>query len=253
MSDYALSEADYRARERLDAVAASMDPSTIRYLEDLGVAPGWRCAEIGGGTGTIADWLANRIGPHGHLLATDLDTRWLEMLGRDNVEVLRHDIGHETLESSAFDLVHARYVLTHVPRWREALRHMTDALRPDGWLCLEEPDWITSGLSDPPTPAIQGFWAALGELVVARGGDTYVGRRVGTALHELGLADIGGDARAVVARDAFGPQLDEIGPVLIAAGLLSAEELTAAQREAATPGVTYTPLLVCIWGRRAIA
>ena len=129
---------------------------------------------------------------------------------------------------------------------------MADALRPGGWLCVEEPDWITSGLSSPPTPAIECFWAAVGQLVSSHGGDPYVGRSIGTAIHELGLVDIGGEARAVVAREALGSQLDVLGPVLQAAGLLSSEELIVARNEASTPGVTYTPLFVCTWGRRPV-
>ena len=85
MSEYAWSEVDAAARQRLDAIATWTDPLTLDRLVQVGVATGWRCAEIGAGTGTIAAWLADRVGPGGAVLATDLDTRWLDALGKPNV------------------------------------------------------------------------------------------------------------------------------------------------------------------------
>jgi SAM-dependent methyltransferase len=250
MSEYAWSAADFVARQRLDAAAESLDLNTVEHLDRLGVTSGWDCAEIGGGTGTIAAWLADRVAPDGRLLATDLDTRWLESLGKPNLDVRQHDIGQDALEPAAFDLVHCRNVLTHVARWRDGIAHMADSLRPGGWLCVEEPDWIISGLSDPPTPAIAQFWAAVAELTSSRGSDPSVGRKIGAEVHTLGFTDIGRDARAVLSRSALGPQLDALGPILIDAELLTEEDLLKARQEMATPGFTYTPLFVCIWGRR---
>jgi 16S rRNA A1518/A1519 N6-dimethyltransferase RsmA/KsgA/DIM1 with predicted DNA glycosylase/AP lyase activity len=71
---------------------ARWDPGTIRHLETLGVGEGWHCLEIGGGGGSIAEWLCRRVGPKGHVVATDLDTRFLEALDYDNLEVVRHNI-----------------------------------------------------------------------------------------------------------------------------------------------------------------
>src|SRR5215471_2822516 len=62
-------------RARLGGLAALCDPSTLRHLTALGVGPGWRCLEIGGGAGSVARWLAAAIGPAGRLVVTDLDTR----------------------------------------------------------------------------------------------------------------------------------------------------------------------------------
>ena len=115
---------------------------------------------------------------------------------------------------------------------------------------MEEPDWITSGLSNPPTPALERFWAAVAESASFRGGDPSVGRKLGATFYDLALADVGGDARAIVSRAAFGPQLDALGAAVMGAGLLSESELLEARQEAASPGVTYTPLFVCLWGRR---
>src|SRR3954453_14300695 len=187
VSDYSLSPVDAAVRERLEGVAEAMDPATTRFLDALGVAAGWRCIEIGAGIGSIAVWLADRVGTTGQVVATDIETRWGETLSRSDIEIRRHDIAEESLETLSFDLVHARGVLSHLPRWREAIGHMVQALRPGGWLCVEETDWLTSGVSDPPTPAIERFWAAVGELMRSGGGDPYTGRKLGSAFNDARL------------------------------------------------------------------
>jgi len=63
------------------------------------------------------------------VLATDLDTGFLEELSYANLEVRRHDIRTEGLPTGEFDLAHARLVLIHLPDRQVALRRMIDALK----------------------------------------------------------------------------------------------------------------------------
>ena len=84
--------------ERHGAFERERDPATIRYLEEIGVSSGWRCLEVGGGGGTIAEWLCPRVGTAGHVVATELDTRLLEAIDSPNIEVRRHDIVNDDLE-----------------------------------------------------------------------------------------------------------------------------------------------------------
>jgi ubiquinone/menaquinone biosynthesis C-methylase UbiE len=37
------------------------------------VRPGWRCLELGCGNGSIAQALAERVAPAGHVVASDID------------------------------------------------------------------------------------------------------------------------------------------------------------------------------------
>src|SRR5262249_60963362 len=59
-----------REQRRLDALARQLDPGTQRILQTRGVAPGWRCLEVGGGSGSVARWLAERVVPGGSVLST---------------------------------------------------------------------------------------------------------------------------------------------------------------------------------------
>ena len=60
-------------------------------------AAGWRCLEVGGGSGSIANWLADRVGDTGSVVVTDIDPRFLNRSPRRNVEVRRHDISTDPL------------------------------------------------------------------------------------------------------------------------------------------------------------
>ena len=99
---------------------------------------GWKCLEIGGGLGTITRWLSDRVGAHGYVLTTDIDTRFLATIGRANVEVRRHDILTDPLPDATFDLAYARLVLEHLSDPDLALDRMVMALKPGGWLMVED-------------------------------------------------------------------------------------------------------------------
>ena len=81
--------AERETAERFSSLETLHDPDTIRHLLGTGVGQGWRCLEIGGGNGSIARWLADCVGPEGHVLATDIDPRFLTSSGRANLEVRR--------------------------------------------------------------------------------------------------------------------------------------------------------------------
>ncbi|MEQ0558194.1 hypothetical protein ABJI51_03860 [Amycolatopsis sp. NEAU-NG30] len=75
--EYVLSGEWRRERDRLAAIEVGEDPVTIDVLARTGARPGRRCAEVGAGGGSIAEWLVRTVGPDGRWYATDLDTRFL--------------------------------------------------------------------------------------------------------------------------------------------------------------------------------
>jgi len=93
--------------------------------------------EIGGGS--ITRWMSDRVGPHGHVLTTDVDTRFFETVGLANVEVRRHDILTDRLPDATLDLAYARAVLEHLPDPDLALDRMVTTLKPGGWLMVGVP------------------------------------------------------------------------------------------------------------------
>ncbi|MBC7270059.1 MAG: methyltransferase domain-containing protein [Streptomyces sp.] len=142
--EYVFDPAWEKETERLRTNEAIWDPGTLERLDRLGVAEGWNCLEIGAGSGSVARWLADRVGPSGQVVATDLQTERLAALEEiDQVSVVRHDLRQEDLPEAAFDLVHSRMVLQHLPDRAAAVDRMVRALRPGGILFLEDTDSST--------------------------------------------------------------------------------------------------------------
>src|SRR5258707_14742880 len=100
---------------RLQIQATVHDPTTFRHFETIGVTEGWRCLEVGAGAGSIARWFAERVGPTGRVVAADLNTRFLEEIRLANLEIRRHDLLADDFEPQAYDLVHCRMLLMHLP------------------------------------------------------------------------------------------------------------------------------------------
>lgn len=136
MGTYPFDNAVDAARTRMAALEATYDAVTTPLLDRLGVAEGARCWEVGAGGGSIARWLGERVGPNGQVLATDIDTRLLELSAP--VEVRRHDVLTDPLPEGGFDLIHCRLVLIHHPARDAAVARLVEALNPGGVLLIED-------------------------------------------------------------------------------------------------------------------
>jgi 2-polyprenyl-3-methyl-5-hydroxy-6-metoxy-1,4-benzoquinol methylase len=199
---YTLDNTWVHERERLRLRETVHDPESIRDLERLGVAEGWQCLEVGAGGGSIAEWLCQTVGSTGRVLATDIDTRFLDVLAYPNLEVRRHNIAQEALPIGAFDLVHTRAVLIHLTERDRALRSMVGALKPGGWLLVEESD-LVSCLPDPRMPHADLYSkaiAAFNQVIQGSGGDVNYGRRLYADAWAAGLIDVEAVGRAEMFR-----------------------------------------------------
>jgi SAM-dependent methyltransferase len=196
---YLLDNQQAEATTRFDALATLFNPSTFRHIDALGIAGGWRCWEVGAGGPTVPSWLAARVGPAGHVLATDIDVSALTAAVDAGCEVRRHDVGVEPPPDGGLDLVHARLVLVHVPRRGTALAAMISALRPGGWLLVEEADPMMQPLvcpdeSGPAQRLANKLKRDFRTLMAERGVDLSYGRTLPRVLREGGLVDVAADA-----------------------------------------------------------
>ena len=250
---------DEAERERLRILEEISDPWTFERMAALGVGPGWRCLEVGAGGGSVARWLADRTGPTGRVVATDLDPRFLSDL--DGVEVRRHDIVTDELEENAFDVVHCRALLLHIPERRRALERMYAAVAPDGWLFVEDLDVSTIRAADPTHPEAAEFdrlqrttirfFASLGIF------DPSNGRRLRSQMAALDLEQIGQSASTSVLNGgepaahflALGARMTR--ELLVSQGVASEAELDAQIRRMDDPGFSFTDVVAYrCWGRK---
>jgi 2-polyprenyl-3-methyl-5-hydroxy-6-metoxy-1,4-benzoquinol methylase len=226
VGDYAFSQSWTDEPRRLQLLEQHLDPLTVRRLGRCEIARGASCLEIGGGRGSIARWLAERVGPEGRVTVTDLQLGLLEQLRAGNIDVLRHDVRRDTFTPGSFDLVHARAVLMHLPDEIAVLHKLVSWLRPAGWLVLEEPDF---GMWSQDADELwakhpQAWHRAFPSGALARG------RSLLKQIHQLGLIDIGADAQTDIVSagtplaEFYRLSMAAIGPPAVATGALTRRE-----------------------------
>lgn len=183
-------------------LAAAYDPFTIERLAATGVGEGWHCLEIGAGNGSVARWLADRVGPRGRVLATDVDIRRIPPYPGLTAE--RHDIVHDPLPVAGFDLIHARLVLQHLPERRAVLERLLAALRPGGRLQIDEFDVSYGPVLLAPDAAsaelYELFLATKARVFAAAGGRAVWGRECPAQLREAGFTELDPQPRVVLWR-----------------------------------------------------
>src|SRR5262245_18434087 len=55
--------AEVETAERFASLDVLYNFRTFRFLETTGIGSGWHCLEVGGGSGAVAAWMADRVGP----------------------------------------------------------------------------------------------------------------------------------------------------------------------------------------------
>jgi SAM-dependent methyltransferase len=259
--EYLLDNRAGDAGQRFAALSALFDPVTFRHVTALGIAPGWRCWEVGAGGPSVPSWLADRIAPDGHVVATDIEPSGITAPDGARIEVRRHDVAHDEPPEDGFDLVHARLVLVHVPDRDEAIRRMAASLRPGGHLLIEDFDVALQPLAcpaayGPDQELANRIRAGFVALLAQRGVDLEYGRKLPRLLRALGLADVAADAYFPVAL-AAGAALDAANVTQVRDGLMAQGHATDEEIEGHLAALTEegrldvaVPPLVSAWGRR---
>lgn len=257
---YSLDPAWHAERERLDSLSFLYDARTLALCDRLGLSAGWQCLDAGAGTGSLARLLAERVGPAGDVVALDADTRFLEPFATERLHVVAADVTADPLPAGRYDLVHARLLLEHLPQRDAVLRSLAGAVRPGGWLLVEDFDWATTGLVDPPSDVHARVVAACKALFAGRAYDPDYGRKLPRALAAAGLVEVGSHAESVMVRadaERGVPQWDllvaQLTPGLLARGLVEQGDLDrfhSLMRDGET--VCFAPLMVSAFGRRPL-
>lgn len=112
-----------------------LGPATDRMLDLAGVARGCRVLDVAAGAGDQTLQAAERVGPGGSVLATDLSPAILQFAaseakraGHANVAVRAMDGENLELEDATFDVVISRVGLIYFPDQKRALSEMKRVL-----------------------------------------------------------------------------------------------------------------------------
>ncbi|MFI1418123.1 class I SAM-dependent methyltransferase [Streptomyces sp. NPDC020731] len=148
--------------ERIDFGALAYDDITMARLRALGAGPGWRCLDVGAGTGTVSRRLLDEAGVTS-VLAVDRDVRFLAGRPVPGLDVLEADITAPDFAPGRFGLVHARFVLMHLPERERLITALAGLVAPGGVLVLSDAVDLTSDRTPgtPYTVVMRAMWQGL--------------------------------------------------------------------------------------------
>ncbi|MDH4325004.1 MAG: class I SAM-dependent methyltransferase [Betaproteobacteria bacterium] len=119
-----------------------LQPATDAMLEMAGVRRGTRVLDVAAGAGDQTLDIAQRVGPEGYVLATDLSASILEFAkgnaqraGYANVGTRVADGESLQVDAGSFDAAVCRLGLMLFPDPRQGLREMHRALKPGAGIC----------------------------------------------------------------------------------------------------------------------
>jgi len=208
-SKYVLAARGREAAEhaRLDLLQQIFDPTTQQRLSLA--EPGWRCLEAGAGRGSIAQFLSQKVGPSGDVIAIDIDLAPSEGVALPNGRFAKHNILVDSLAplggAGSFDLIHARFLLQHIYDHQDlAIQRMVELLKPGGWLVIEDLEAATMGAADPCHPLSDAYDQVIAGSVTAmrasRAVDPTPGRALVPRFHRAGLTELRHEAFLYVDR-----------------------------------------------------
>jgi SAM-dependent methyltransferase len=221
----------------------------------------------GAGSGSIARWLLERVGPTGHVVATDLDVSLITPLlaASTRLSVRREDIAEQVPASpkaGGFDRIHARLVLGHIARPEIALRNILAGLRPGGVALIEDADFLWSDVGELPSypesaaHTCFGVWRATVKYMQSRGYAVHWGRRLAATMRAVGFEQVCGEAVMLVGNASLQAgmrmTIQRFAPALVERRRLTQAELDACLTTLADPQLTFTGSpTFSIWGSRA--
>jgi SAM-dependent methyltransferase len=222
-------------RERLRVLARVMSPTTDDLLDRVGIDPSAHCLDIGCGGGDVTVALARRAS-NGAAVGVDVDETEIDVARAeaaearvDNVEFRLQDVTDLTPDGDLFDLVYARFLLTHLPDPAAALSNMRQQLVGGGVLVIEDIDF-SGHFCEPDSSAFRQYVELYTTAVQGRGCDPNIGPRLPGLLRDTGLdrvavnvvqpAGISGEVKLISPLT-----LEAIADAVLAAGLADRDEL----------------------------
>jgi SAM-dependent methyltransferase len=255
-----------RDTERLRLLHEVYGPGTEAVFHRAGLCEGMRVVEVGCGSGNIACWVAEKVGPSGSVVGIDNSPGQIEQArqqaqarGLRNIDFHVADAYSPRLPEGAFDLAYCRLVLMHLTHPADALRAMRLLVRPGGRVVCEEMD-LGCWLCDPPADAMKRFFE-LNEALGRRLGENFC---LGVSLHQLfreagfGRPEVGANFALALRGEQkrlLGMTFAQFAPALVEQGLATQAEvdgvLTGMMRLANDETTMFGfPLVVQVWATR---
>jgi ubiquinone/menaquinone biosynthesis C-methylase UbiE len=248
-------------------IARAVWPGTERLLLAAGLTSGMDCLDVGCGAGDVSLALARFVGASGSVKGIDQDDIKVQFAREDAERERLGNVGFRTLnveqleDDAEYDMVYARFLLTHLRDPAAVLRRMVRAARPGGVVVVEDIDH--SGVfSHPRSPAFEQFVSLYNRVVRSRGADPEIGPRLPALFREVGLPELHLSHVQLVFLDGEAKHihritLDNITPALAGSFATDAELETLARAMdefvARADTIVSSPRIFQVWARRPLA
>ncbi|MFF7209541.1 class I SAM-dependent methyltransferase [Streptomyces sp. NPDC008238] len=240
--------------DRVDLAAATYDDTTLARLRRLGAGPGRRCLDVGAGTGTVARRLLREAGVS-EVVAVDRDVRFLAAHPVPGLTVRQADVTEADFPPGGFDLVHARFVLMHLPSAERMIATLGRLLAPGGVLVVGDAvDLTTASAPDTPyTRVMRAMWRGLRDTI---GTDVTRVPRYPGMLRDAGLRSVAAEVHvppllpgSAISRF-WAETWERARPTITATGLVDDALVDEAVRYLDSPDCAdLSPGLLMAWGR----
>jgi SAM-dependent methyltransferase len=246
--------------ERLQKFEEIFDPRTKVLLKIIGLREGISFLEAGLGRGGLLPWLLETVGLQGNVVSIDMNPRFIDPIKRPNFLAQQGDWARIDLGNEQFDLIHERFVLTHIANPGEVLKKMVAALKPGGWILLEDSDFSAAQLNTKDaglSGAFNGTLRARNKLFSQKNIDFSFGSHLPGLLSQSGFTNIQEDVYSPL--DKGGSGLAEIMRLstlqlwdqYLQTGVVSAVELQAFVELAGNPDQAAIYFsTVSAWGQK---
>jgi len=184
---------DSRAETRRLAVQAKLwEPVSKAFFDRIGIRRGWKALEVGPGQGALHVELRRRVG--GPVDAVERSAPFVaeirakcERDGRGEGRIWQCDLRDAKLPRARYDLIFARWVFLFLPDPMQHVRQLVRALRPGGYLAIQ--DYHRDTLTLVPRPAEwSDFLAADRKFFASQGGDASIGGKMPDLMRRAGLS-----------------------------------------------------------------
>jgi ubiquinone/menaquinone biosynthesis C-methylase UbiE len=223
--------------ERLHLLNRAKWPTTEQLLSSVGLRAGMRCLDLGCGSGDVTLKMAALVGEGGGVVGVDSDQAILRLAEQEAERLglpvtFRRLDAEQLAEESTYDIVYARYLLSHLPRPERVVEVMARALRPGALLVVEDV-FFPGHVCYPPNVAFDRYVQLYQAAAKSKeGGDAAIGPRLlGMAL-DAGLVEVRVGLVVPTFRDGEGKRvaqvtMEHIREAVVGAELATSDEVNA--------------------------
>ena len=180
-------------QQRLTLMQSILNERQLQTFDLNGVR---RVLDVGSGLGQMSRVIARQLGNDGKVIGIERSPvqlaearRQASMDDEESLVEFREgdatDLPLSGEEFGSFDLVHARFLLEHVPDPPAVVRQMVRAARPGGQICLMDDDHDLLRLH-PECPPLEKAWKVYWQSYRAIGHDPLIGRKLVELVQDAG-------------------------------------------------------------------